>query len=325
MNSRLNNTAIIFLLLFLSLNIHAVVAQNPTFEGGPCYVIADSGDVFGKVNPDGSVTWIGSLVTDYGAGENLAIDPLTGSVYNIEGEMSIAPLIIIDPDTLGITVINEDTLLQDVDALAFNPYNELLYAVNKFQKFNDRPGILQLVDKDTGVATKIVDLYFDVAAPTTGVDPHIDGISFDPSNGVLYGIYSGYGGPSHLVTIDMSSGLITIIGDTGVEDIEDISFQWDGVLIGALGSQGLVEGSKFEGLVVIDKTSALASKFGVAYDDSKVGWDVEAVGCTVIKVDKPVTVGGSLLPADSFTLINAEILFYLTVIIMLISVILYKK
>jgi len=297
----LNITALILVTILLTLNIPSATADNLSLEEGPCYVIADTGDVFGKVQNDGSVTWIGSIPTGYGGGENLAIDPLTGYVYNIAGEPSSTyvktPLIIIDPETVAITEVNEDTTLWDVDALAFNPHDGLLYAVNKYEKFNNEPGILQLVDKTTGVATKLVDLYFDGVAPVTGVDPHIDGISFDPKKGDLYGIYSGWGGPSHLVTIDMTNGLISVIGNTGAEDIEDICFKWDGVLVGALGDQGEIEGSPFEGLVVIDKDVPSASKFGVAYDYPNTGLDVESFACTVLYSSDGAIVGGMLIPA----------------------------
>ena len=165
------------------------------------------------------------------------------------------------------------------------------------------------------MATKIVDLYFDGAAPGTGVDPHIDGISFDPEDGVLYGIYSGWGGPSHLVTIDMDSGLITVVGDTGVEDIEDICFRWDGVLIGALGDQGEVEGSHFEGLVVIDKDTPLASKLGVAYNSTDTGWDVESFACSLQKPGNRILVGGTLTPTDRIAVKISELLRYMGIIL----------
>ncbi len=297
------NIIVLFLVtILLTLNIPSATADNPSLEEGPCYVIADTGDVFGRVENDGSITWIGPIPSGYGGGENLAIDPSTGYVYNIAGEPSgtyvKTPLIIIDPETVAITEVNEDTTLWDVDALAFNPHDGLLYAVNKYEKFNNEPGILQLVDKTTGVATKLVDLYFDGVAPATGVDPHVDGISFDPENGDLYGIYSGWGGPSHLVTIDMTTGLISVIGDTGAEDIEDICFKWDGVLVGALGSEGEIEGSPFEGLVVIDKDVPSASKLGVAYG-LFTNYDVESFACTVLYSSDGAIVGGMLVPAYS--------------------------
>lgn len=312
----LKKTVLVFLIILMALNIQLVYAQDPSLGGGQCYVIADDGDIFGKVNTNGSVTWVGPLPAGYRNGENLAIDPYTGLVYNIAGEESETPLIIIDPETLDITEINPNTSLWDVDALAFNPEDGVLYAVNKYEKFNNEPGILQLVDKNTGVATKIVDLYFDGAAPTpTGVDPHIDGVAFDPEDGTLYGVYGGWGGPSYLVFIDMGTGLITVVGDTGVEDIEDISFRWDGVLIGALGDQGRVNGTDFEGLVVIDKDTSNASKLGVGYDDPQTRRDVEAFACMIQKTGNGVRVGGELTPIDSIAVKASKLVVYLVVLL----------
>lgn len=73
---------------------------------------------------------------------------------------------------------------------------------------------LYQIDKNTGDVVWLVDLTFTGPAPDTGVDPHIDGISFGPESGVLYGVCSGYGVPIYLVTIDAVSGVHAICGST---------------------------------------------------------------------------------------------------------------
>ena len=280
-------------LIFLSL---LVVAAQPAvaIQPGDCFVIADEfNDNLGQINSStGEIfRWLGQVVP--GGGENLAIDPETLTLYNVAGEGGETALIIIDPDTANTTIINNDTGLWDVDGLAFAP-DGILYAVSKDQKWDDKPGNLSIVDKNTGDVTFVVELKNPSPIPPDflGADPHVDGISFHPTTGILYGIIGGYAKPSYLVTINMTTGTLTLVGgvgnisgSTGVDDIEDICFCADGTLYGTLGDQGALGSNasgSFEGLVTINLETAEATAVG-PFDTSNPGpnLDVEAFACAV--------------------------------------------
>jgi len=261
----------------------------PPIESGVCYVVADNGDLLGLIDrTSGQVQVIGKVVPS--DGENLAIRPEGFTIYNVAGEDSATPLITIDDQTAATTIINTDIGLQDVDALAFDPGTGILYAV----AVNPNPGVLYMVDPNTGATTHVVDLQRPSPDPlASAYDPHIDGLAIDPETGIMYGAYSAWSTKSYLVTINPSTGEMTLVGGPpddpgymGVNDVEDISFHPSGTFYGVLGDQGAIgndpDGS-FEGLVIIDKNTAAATPVG-PYGTPLQGlenWDVEAFACSV--------------------------------------------
>ncbi len=261
----------------------------PPIETGQCYVISDSGDYLGRIDhATGKVQVLGKV--DPPDGENLAIRPSDFTIFNVAGENTATPLITIDDRTAATTTINADLGLDDVDALAFDTATQTLYAV----KVDPNPGVLYTIDPATGATTHVVDLQTPSPDPLAGkTDPHIDGIAIDPNTGVMYGAYSAWASKSYLVTIDTNTGELTFVGGpagdegyTGVDDIEDLSFNQDGTLYGVLGDQGAFGGDvsgSFEGLVILDTQTANATAVG-QYGDPLQGmgeWDMEALSCAI--------------------------------------------
>jgi len=79
-----------------------------------------------------------------------------------------------------------------------------------------------------------------VLDPTTGVDlntigptgqPPINGLAFDQKWSTMYGVTSGCAGNSNLVRIDVTSGVATVLGSTGVR-LGSLQFGPDGDLYG---------------------------------------------------------------------------------------------
>jgi len=246
------------------------------------YAVADEPNTFGMVDlGTGAFTPVGTVQTADGLTvfddvECLAIDPLTGVIYAVNGG---SELITIDPGTGHATVIG-DMGLNDVDALAFHPKTGELFAVDVTRATN--PGVLYLIDKATAAATLHVALSYPDPNPLAGtVDPHLDGVGFSPTTGVLYGAFSPWAKPSYLVTVDLATGQLTVVGATGTDDVEDICFAADGTLFGAQGDEGAFgadSGGTYEGLVVLDPATGAAT--GVGLFGPPVGasvWDVEGL------------------------------------------------
>ena len=264
---------------------------------GVCYGVADSGDYFGTIQlSSGQVDVLGKI--DPPDGENLAIDPATLTVYNVAGEQGPTPFITIDDQTAATTLIHSDIGLHDVDALAFDPDSGLLYGVQNFRN-DGSPGTLYRIDKSTGMTTTVAALTISPDPLASNYDPHVDGISFHPTNGVLYGIYSAWASKSYLVTIDRTTGVMTLVGGpagdpgyTGVDDVEDIGFAPDGTLYGVLGDQGAFgsdASGSYEGLVRFDLSTAAATGVGLFGKplQGAGSWDMEAFACSVPLTNPP--------------------------------------
>lgn len=261
--------------------------QAPPIEAGACYVIADNGDFFGRIDINtGLVQVIGAVNPP--DGENLAVQPSDLTLFNVAGNNAATPLITIDDQNAATTIINGDIGLNDVDALTFDPTTEILYAV----AVSPRPGALYQVDPATGSVTHLVDLQVPSPDPLAGEpDPHIDGAAIDPNSGTMYGIYTAWAGKSYLVTINKTTGELTLVGGpqndpgyTGVDDIEDIAFHPNGQLYGTLGDVGALgndPSGSYEGLVRIDLVTAAATPVGLFGDPlpGYASWDMEALAC----------------------------------------------
>ncbi len=110
------------------------------------------------------------------------------------------------------------------------------------------------VDKDTAAVINTVG--------SLGVS--IQGIAFDPTTGILWGVESRRAaGPPRVFTIDHSTAAVTLVGSTGVDSISDITFRSDGRLYGraARGTQ----------LYLINKSSGVASLVGFSSGTSRGG------------------------------------------------------
>ncbi len=272
---------------------HVDFGLTPAPEAAPglCYVIADSGDYLGLIDrTTGQVDVVGYVNPP--DGENLTIDPSGPTLYNVAGNRGSTPLITIDEQTVQTTMIHPDLGLYDVDGLAWNSNDGLLYAVRA--RTNGYPGILYTIDKSTGITTTLANLTISPDPLAGAPDPHVDGIAFHPSTGVLYGIYDAHAGKSYLVTIDPATGVMTPVGNasdkgyTWVHDIEDIGFAPDGVLYGVAGAYGGIDydgdgdadSGRFQGLVTIDLTTAkgaVVGEFGQPIQGKY--WDMEAFAC----------------------------------------------
>jgi hypothetical protein len=95
------------------------------------------------------------------------------------------------------------------------------------------------INPTTGAGIQVATLNF-------GADPpDVRGLAFSPDN-VLYAVVNGYPqtvpgiGPDHLYTVNVSTGVGTLVGDTGMMSVQSIDFSPAGVLYGWDVGKGLI-------------------------------------------------------------------------------------
>lgn len=271
------------------------------------FAISDAAKLIGKLDSDtGQFVPIGSIRNAAGTMtfenvENLAANPRTGLIYGVQGGNS---LLMIDP-TSGIATVIGDPMLNEVDALTIHPITEQLFAVDATLDTN--PGILYTIDAITGEATELAPLSFTGVDPMAGsgaIDPKIDGMAFDPATGNLIGAYSSWGDPSFMVEINPITGEMTVIGEAGVDDIEDIAFTSGGVLLGVLGDTGAFGDEplgSFEGFVSIDLQTGQASPIGLFGEPLAArGWDMEGLALVDLSIGTPIPISMNQILQKSF-------------------------
>jgi len=206
----------------------------------PCFTVADEGpaggigsgatipDTLYSVTPAGVATEIGDTGTlDI---ESIAYNAQTAVLYAMNG----GTLITLDYNLNGAATTVGASGFTDIDGLTFD------YTVNPPVLYGTQrngggvPDQLVTIDTATGVATLIGDI------GVTATEDNIDDIAIDCQTGVMYGILNNSDNTTtdKLVTINKLSGAITVVADTGVFDMEGLSFAPDGTLIASTGNNG---------------------------------------------------------------------------------------
>ena len=234
--------------------LHAGSATAQQF----CFAVADNGDQLVSILGDGTgFTDIGDL-GDADTVEALTIQPGSGTIFTTVDDGDLDPALgfttgvlgTIDAASAAFTPLGEhgscstdgiDTVdVDDVDGISFQPFSGALWAVNRINEAGpaNSPDLLLQIDPATGAVVPDVFGPGISCLPVTGSAADIDDISFNPADGLLYGIASTAGDDT-LVSIDLTTAAATEIGVTGssgVDDIEGLSFTPDGTLFGVTGN-----------------------------------------------------------------------------------------
>lgn len=163
------------------------------------------------INPaDGSATLIGSTGLSNIAEGDLAIDPITGTIYGgycaLNGHRR---LFTIDPTTGQASLLPAD-IYGDASGLAFDSAGNLF-------ALDSALGKLYGVNKQTGAAISTVTL--------SGMIGGTAGMTIDPGTGTFYVADGGTGGTNLLYTLNSGTGALTPIGATGVsQGISGLAF-----------------------------------------------------------------------------------------------------
>jgi hypothetical protein len=264
-----------------------------------CYAVADSGggppgdDLMVQINIDtGLETVVGSPGT-FNI-EAITFDLSAQIMYAADGDR----LGILDLETAAFTPLPEpfgigrgergDVLIDDVDGLSFDWITGILYGTHRSDDRTMINDLLIQIDLETGRLIQDafgegVD-YLIIRAGEVTNRWHIDDIAFDPETNEMYAINNYRGRNDLLVTIDPETGeLERIIGGIGIddglglEDMEGLSFDAFGTLIGTTGREG---GDYSDHLFWIDKETGQADLMTAI--PLTAGSDYEAVDCLAI-------------------------------------------
>jgi len=282
------------------------------------YAISDSINALAALDAaTGMLTVIGELRdasnTLYDDIEAIAFDPFTGSLFGVQQNITAgnSTLVTINTTNAHVTVIGVIAAI-DIDALTFEPTTGDLWGVDDTIEPTSGPtdpGRLIRIDKTTGAilqSVKLIKAAVDPLDALDAFDPGIDGLAFEPGTGRLLAAYSAWGQivrdvngnainvlpgiPTFLFELDKTTGQMTVIGNTGVKDMEEIAFDTNGVLHGSLGDTGALNPSlpgtfpgSFEGLVSLNTLTGVATEVG-SYGPAPLPagpdqnrWDIEAL------------------------------------------------
>jgi len=144
------------------------------------------------------------------------------------------------------------TLLLGVALFASIAQADTLYAISGA---SGHESSLYVLDKTTGAVISTIG--------ATGFS-HVSGISFQPGTGVLYGsvgAHAGNGYREQLITIDLTTGVGTVVGETGFR-LPDLAFASDGTLYGWAQIPGNTYPVGLDGIVSIDLGTGAATLVG---------------------------------------------------------------
>jgi hypothetical protein len=125
---------------------------------------------------------------------------------------------------------------------------------------------------------------------------HVTGIDFHPISGVLYGVLNS---PGSLITIDLTTGVGTLIGSTGAQ-IPDISFDSSGTLYGwSESSDDLVTIDLDTGAAsTVGECSCSTARTGIAFDAADVLYMKEFAELNILDAATGTIVSSVPIPSD---------------------------
>ena len=194
--------------------------------------------------------------------------------------------------TMEANGVNEN--INDVDGLAIDNNTGYLWAIERKFPGND---LLFQINPETG---RVVEDIFGVGVDfvqLVGALEDFDDIAFNPCDGLLYGVSTISEDNTtfdKIVTINTTTGALTVVATLTNCDIEGMTFNDNCELFGSTGSQDCEQPNSIFSIDLVNQTSTLLTTF--AHDD------VEAVVCCVTapvpvcnNFTTPGTIGSSQL------------------------------
>lgn len=224
----------------MALSVPAATGRNFGYLGPSpiCFAAGDNSDDLHIANRFNGVNRrIGSFGS-YPDVEAIALNPARDTLWAADADQlgivdmssgSFVPL----ASTFGTGDGSLGSLaFDDVDGLSFDPTTGILWGSVRRQVAPTDNDLVIQINRSTGAHVPDafganVD-YLEVTG--TNIDPHLDDLAFDPTNGTLYATNTDSdGGITKLITINKSTGVGTVaIADIGINDTEGQGFSNDG-------------------------------------------------------------------------------------------------
>jgi hypothetical protein len=155
----------------------------------------------------GLPTLVGGTSLDIVEGD-LAFNPVNGQLFGVK-DLGISGnqrnLFRLDPNTGAATIVGNTASMGDLSSLAFNSLGTL-YSIDAAGMGNS---LLQTIDPLTGAITSSVQMNMNLGSTI--------GMAFNPTTGIAYVADGGDASATNLLfSLDVSTGLLTSIGPTGV-------------------------------------------------------------------------------------------------------------
>jgi len=155
----------------------------------------------------GQASLVGFTGIDLLAEGDLDFDPTSGTLYGTTSAQGTAGIFTINTATGAASSITTLASVQDASAIAFQD-DGTLWLLDTTFAFPTNNAILHQVDASTGAVVSSVTT--DLALGT------VAGMDFDPLSGVLYVADGDTDGTDNLYTLDLNSGIFTLVGNTGL-------------------------------------------------------------------------------------------------------------
>jgi hypothetical protein len=253
-----------------------------------CYAVADGDDEL-DVDTLVRVDFEAASFTVIGTTGTFNVEAMTFSLNTQTLYGSNADQLgVLDPTTAAFTPLAQpfgsgtgtlgSQTFNDVDGLTFDPTTGIMYGTDRNRA--DIEDTLFQIDPTTGAHVPGAFGGADYVVTTSGSVNlfDIDDITIDPTDGQMYAIANNRGSNDHLVKIDKATGQQTVVGPTNVDDMEGLSFDTTGQLLGVTGKSSAANSNK---LWRIDKTTGVATG-GVSLVQTTnplYPFDYEAVDC----------------------------------------------
>ncbi len=199
---------------------------------------------------------------------------------------------------------NGTVFLNDFDALAWDIDNTTLWAVERDGVPSDvrtQTGeFLMQLDPSTGAPVGGTCIELTSSAPEITARTDVDALTFTPDGRALASVNSGSGRGNQLVEIDVSTGNVTPIAGTDVDDIEGLHFTESGVLLGTTGLSTNAPNS----LLAINPATGVTAFIGdpglleVPLADGTVTSDIEGISC---RLEPPTVIENPSIDVEKAT------------------------
>jgi len=185
-------------------------------------------------------------------------------------------------------------IFTDIDGLAYDGNNDILYGVERRTGSND---LLVAIDRSTG---DLIQNFFPgarefVEIQGPGIKVDIDDIAFNPHNGQLLAVNNQNSGDStRYISIDPSTGNSVVISIAGVGDFEGLGYYNTGELYGTTGEDNK-PGYQGNSFYRIDRHTGVGTNLDTLYSGAN---DTEACDCLTGPIENLVS-GTVFFDADS--------------------------